>query len=100
MKVKLTYNDNDSLLVEEIIKTAHHNYGEKVHVEVEPESNTPMDYLYFAIQRLITGDQLTLLYDSGANYHKDLEMLRVETVYKLEEVLREVFMDNEHRISQ
>lgn len=99
MKVKLTYNDNDSLLVEEVIKTAHQNYGERVQVEVEPESSTPMDYLYFAIQRLITGDQITLLYESGANYQKDLATLRSETMYKLGEVLNEVLSDNEHRIT-
>lgn len=99
MKVKLTYNDNDSLLVEEVIKTAHQNYGERIQVEVEPESSTPMDYLYFALQRLITGDQITLLYESGAAYPKDLTALRAETLYKVGEVLDDVFSDNEHKIT-
>ena len=98
MKVKIEYHDNDSFLVEEVIKQAKNNYGDNVSVIVQPESDTPIDYLYFAIQRLITGKHLSLLYDSGHMYQKHLESLRSEALYKLGEVLDEVIMDNEAKL--
>lgn len=100
MQVVLKYHDNNSFLIEEIIKQAKNNYGSQVAVSISPDSDTPIDYLYFAIQRLITGDHLSLLYDSGSMYQKDLERLRAETMYKIGEVLNEVIMDNETRIQQ
>lgn len=100
MQVTITYHDNDSLLIEEVVRQAKNNYGERTNISIAPESDTPIDHLYFALQRLITGEQLTLLFDSGATYQKDLEKLRAETLYKVGEVLNEVLMDNEHRIHQ
>lgn len=100
MQVTITYHDNDSLLIEEVVRQAKNNYGDRTNIKVAPESDTPIDHLYFAIQRLITGEHLTLLYDSGSTYQKDLEKLRAETMYKLGEVLNEVLMDNEFKIHQ
>lgn len=98
MKVEITYHDNESLLVEEVQKQAKTNYGASASVKVLPESDTPLDYIYFGLQRYITGKHLTLLYDSGPTYHQDLEQLRIETLYKVGEILNEVLMDNEARI--
>ena len=98
MQVILKYYDQDSFLPEEVIRQAKHNYGEKVQVVVRPESDTPMDYLYFALQRLITGDHLTLLYESGPTYQQDLEKLRTQILYKVQEVLNDVIIDNEAKI--
>ncbi len=98
MKVLLEYHDNESLLVEEVQRQAKENYGATASVRVVPESDTPLDYIYFGLQRYITGKHLTLLYDSGSTYHQDLEQLRNETLYKVGEILNEVLMDNEARI--
>jgi hypothetical protein len=98
MKVLLEYHDNESLLVEEVQRQAKENYGATASVKVLPESDTPLDYIYFGLQRYITGKHLTLLYDSGSTYHQDLEQLRNETLYKVGEILNEVLMDNEARI--
>ena len=98
MKVILEYHDSDSFLVEEVIKQAKTNYGATASVRVLPESDTPIDYLYFSLQRLITGEQLSLLYESGALYPKHLDKLRAETLYKVGEVLNEVLIDNESKI--
>lgn len=100
MQVIVKYHDNDSFLIEEVIKQAKNNYGSRAYVEVHPDSDTPIDYLYFAIQRLITGRHLSLVYDSGPTYQQDLENLRAETLYKIGEVLNEVIMDTEARINQ
>lgn len=99
MRVTVRYHDNESLLLEEIVKHAKTNYGAGASVTVAPESDTPLDHIYFAIQRYITGKHLTLLYDSGPTYQKDLETLRSETLYKLGEILDEVIIDNESKIA-
>lgn len=98
MQVVVKYHDHESFLIEEVIRQAKENYGKTAIVSVMPESDTPMDYLYFALQRLITGNQITLLYDSKEQYAKDLDNLRSETLYKVGEVLNEVFMDNEAKL--
>ncbi len=98
MQVTVTYHDQDSFLVEEVIKHAKDNYGSKAIVRVAPESDAPIDFLYFALQRLITGDHISLLYDSGPTYQQDLKKLRAEMMYKVGEVLDEVIMNNEHKI--
>lgn len=99
MKVKIEYHDNQSFLVEEVIKQAKTNYGNNVHVSVLPESDTPVDYLYFALQRLVTGRQVSLLYDSGHLYQKDLGILRSEIMYKVGEILNDVLIDNESKLN-
>lgn len=100
MKVTVEYYDTESLLVEEIQKQAKTNYGATASVKVTPESDTPLDIIYFGLQRYITGKHLSLLYDSGSTYQQDLEKLRAETLYKLGEILDEVLMDNEARIQE
>jgi len=100
MQVVVEYHDTESFLIEEVIKQAKNNYGAQASVKVLPDSNTPIDYLYFAIQRLITGDHLTLLFDSGSMYKKDLEKLRSEIMYKVGEVVNDVIIENEARINQ
>jgi len=99
MKVKITYHDNESFTMSEIQAMAKRNYGNNVNVEVLPESSMPHDMLYFALQQMITHEQLSLLYTSGALYAKDLKELRSEIIYKVEEILSEVIMDNEQKVS-
>jgi len=100
MQVIIKYYDNQSFLPEEVIRQAKDTYGKQASVTVRPESDTPIDYLYFALQRLITGEHLSLLYDSGPTYQQDLKKLRAEIMFKVEEVLNDVIIDNEHRLHQ
>lgn len=99
MRVTVNYHDNDSFLIEEVISSAKRNYGASASVTISPDSDTPLDHIYFAIQRYITGKHLTLLYESGPTYQKDLEVLRAETLMKLGEILNEVIIDNESKIA-
>lgn len=100
MQVKLTYHDTESFTVDEVIRQAKHNYGSNVSIEVSPESNSAVDILYFAIQQLITHEQLSLLFDSRGSYHQDIKKLRSETLYQIERVLDEVILDNETKVSE
>jgi hypothetical protein len=99
MKINITYHDTDALTVEEVVLTAQHNYGKRVSVEVTPESSKPHDLIYFALQSIITHEQLGLLYNDKLGYQHSLQRLRNETLYKLEEILSQVIIDNEARVS-
>lgn len=99
MKVKIEYHDEDSFVVEEIVKLAEHNYGNKVRVEVTSDSPAPHDLIYFALQQIITHRQLSLLYDSKDTYNKDIKMLRAETLGKVSEILDTVIIDNESKVA-
>lgn len=98
MKVTITYHDNDSFTVEEVVKQAMHNYGKAVSVEITPESTMAYDQIYFGLQQLITHEQLSLLYDSGATYQQDLKKLREQVMYKVTEIVDQVIIDNESKV--
>lgn len=98
MLVNISYFDSSVLSKAEIERQAKHMFGEHAKTSVMPESDDPLDVLYFAVQQIITSDQLSLLYDSDA-YNKDIKELRLKTLMKLEEVLDQVIIDNESRVS-
>ncbi len=98
MKVTITYYDNESFTVEEVVKQATHNYGKLAQVDVMPDSTIAYDHIYFGLQQLITHEQLSMLYDKGSSYHSDLEKLRMEIVYKVTEIVDQVIVDNESKV--
>lgn len=100
MKINITYYDTEALTVEEVVRQATHNYGASTKVDVMPESTKPHDMIYFALQQIITHRQLSLLYDDKLGYAKSMQELRRDTMYKLEELLAQVIIDNEERVSQ
>jgi hypothetical protein len=98
MKVTITYHDNESFTMEEVVKQAVHNYGKAAQVEVMPESTMAYDYLYFGLQQLLTHEQLSLLYDGGATYQQDIKKLREQVMYKITEIVDQVIIDNESKV--
>lgn len=99
MKVKITYHDNESFTIEEVVKQATHNYGRMAQVEVMPESTMAYDYLYFGLQQLITHEQLSMLFDKDSSYQHDIKKLREQILYKVTEIIDQVIIDNESRVS-
>jgi hypothetical protein len=99
VKVKITYHDNESFTVEEVVKQAVHNYGKMAQVEVMPESTMAYDYLYFGLQQLITHEQLSMLFDKDPTYQKELKKLREQVLYKVTEIIDQVIIDNEAKVS-
>ncbi len=99
MKVDISYYDDTSFTVEEIVKQAETNYGKNVKVVVQSDSPAPHDLIYFAIQSIITHRQLSLLYDNKYSYQKDIKELRADTLMKLEEILDSVIIDNESKVA-
>lgn len=99
MKVVITYYDNNSLTKEEIIRQAKHNYGEYVDVSVYPISDDPWDMISFALQRLITYDQIGLYFNSQHNYEEKLSELEESIKEKLSKELKHVLVDNENKLT-
>ena len=98
MKVTLTYHDNESLTVEEVVRQAVHNYGKEIKVEVLPESTIAYDLIYFGLQQLITHEQLSMLYDRGGTYQHDIKRLRTDIQFKIQEIIDQVIIDNEAKV--
>lgn len=98
MKITITYHDNESFTVEEVVKQAVHNYGKAVNVEIMPESTMAYDHIYFGLQQLITHEQLSLLFEDGITYQQDIKKLREEILYKITEIIDQVIIDNESKV--
>lgn len=81
------------------MQQAKRNYGEHVQVEVTPTSSDPKDIIYFAIQQLVTYEQLSALFDAPHLYENELVVLRarIRELFDLE--LESVIKDNEKRVS-
>ncbi len=91
MKVTITYHDNESFTIEEVVKQAVHNYGRTAQVEVMPESTLAYDHIYFGLQQLITHEQLSILFEEN-------KKLREEVLYKVTEIIDQVIIDNESKV--
>ena len=98
MKVTITYHDNDSFTMEEVVKQAVHNYGKTAQIEIMPESTMAYDHIYFGLQQLITHEQLSLLYDKDTAYQQDIRKLRESVLYKITEIIDQVIIDNESKV--
>ena len=98
MQVTVRYNDSESFTVEEVVKQAQHNYGKATVVQVFPDSANPHDLIYFGLQQIITHQQLSLLYDDKFGYQTSIQKLRNETLYKIQEILDQVIIDNESKV--
>lgn len=99
MKVTISYHDNDSFTVEEVVRQAVHNYGKSARIEIMPDSTTAYDLIYFGLQQLVTHEQLGLIYNSGSSYQQDLARLRGDVLYKITEILDQVIIDTESKVA-
>jgi hypothetical protein len=99
MKITLTYHDDTSFTKEEVVMQSVHNYGKNVEVSIMPDSTKAHDLIYFGIQSIITHDQLGLLFNDKLGYQKSIQRLRNDLLGKLEEILSQVIIDNESKVS-
>jgi len=100
MNVTVTYHDRDAFTVDEIIATAKRNYGSNAHITVSPESAKPKDFLYFALQGLITHEQISLFFNDKNTYTAELQKLRKEVLETIREVMDTVIIDNETKLTK
>lgn len=97
-KVTVQYEDTTSLTIEEIVKQAEANYGKLTTVEVTSSSQLPHDQLYWAIQQIITRQQISLLFDRTGSYNNDIKKLKLEVVKDITEIVDQVILDNEAKV--
>ncbi len=100
MKVILKYYEDAALSEEEVIARAKDSLGvSPSSIEIYPNSNDPLDHIYFGIQKLITYKQLDLLFETGPLYGDAVSKLKAETLLVLEQELDRVISDNETKVS-
>lgn len=99
MKVTITYRDSESLSVEEVVRQAEHNYGKGIKVETMPDSTAAYDLIYFGLQQIMTHEQLSLIYERNGDYQGSLKKLRSTVLYKIQEIVDQVIVDNEARVT-
>ena len=99
MQVTIKYHDEESLTLEEVVRAAVHNYGKAVTVEVMPDSLKAHDMIYFGLQSILTHEQLGIFYDDKHSYQSELQKLRNKTLVKLQEILDQVLVDNESKVT-
>ena len=99
MQVTIRYHDEDSITVEEIVRNAVHNYGKAAEVEILPDSTKAHDMIYFGLQQIMTHEQLGIFYDDKHSYQSELQKLRNKTLVKLQEILDQVLVDNESKVT-
>ena len=99
MKVTITYHDHASLTKEEVVRNAKQLFGEYAEVHVAPSSDEPIDMIYFAIQQVLTYEQLSLLFDSEHLYPQKIAELKSRVLGTISKELDSVVKDNEVRVS-
>ena len=98
MRVTVSYFDQDSFTIEEVVRQAVQNYGKNVQVECMPESTKAYDLIYFGLAQLISHEQFSLLFDDKHSYQNELKKLRGNIIYKVQEIIDQVIIDNESKV--
>lgn len=99
MQVTIKYSDDSSLTKEEILRQCYHNYGESAQVEIMPDSSKPHDLIYHAVRLIMTHDQISMFFDNKLEYPKKIQKLRNEMIMKISEIVDQVIIDNEERVT-
>jgi hypothetical protein len=100
MQVQINYIDREAFTTEEIVANARRIHGETTTVTILPESNRNKDFLYFALQNMITHQQLSLFFDNRDTYSIELQKLRADIMYLVQEVMDNVIIDNESKLTK
>lgn len=98
-RVLVEYHDSDALTVEEIIKNAKRAHSSTATVKVMPESMLPHDLIMFALWQMSAAEQTAIFFNEKELYPKKLKELRASTLYKLEELLDDVLIENEKKLT-
>ena len=100
MKATVTFYDSESFTAEEVISNLRRIHGKHATIEVSPESSKPNDLLYFALQNMITQEQLSAFFDNKDTYAKNLQKIRAEILYQVQSTLDNVIVDNETKLTR
>jgi hypothetical protein len=98
MQVTIKYHDDSALTPDEVVAHAKRMYGQSATIRVLPDSPDTYSLLYFAIQKIITNDQIDALFHDKALYPESVDKLKNKAYKAFEEALVQVLRDNEERI--
>jgi len=84
---------------QEVISLVKSVFGASAAVEIAPTSNSAEDCAIFAIEQLITQDQLMALFREKARYEVDIVHIRKRVLSYLEKQLDHVIVSNEEKYS-
>lgn len=96
--VTIKYHDDVSLTIEEIVKQATVNYGNMATVEVTASSQLPHDQIYWAIQQIVTHEQISKIFDKSCNYNAEISKIKSKLLSDITEILDQVILDNEAKV--
>lgn len=100
MKVKIELNDITSFTREEVVERIKHLLGDTAEVSVYPATNKNIDILRFALQQLISYDQLCILNDEPYQYKAKVQILKKELLAKVSDELDSVIQANEDKYNE
>lgn len=100
MKIRLKYIDNEAFSPDEIEANLKALFGQAAEVEVYPDSTDPHSLIYFAIQRLITIEQVDAYFHGGALYDSRIKELRAEVMQEVEKTFDQVVQDNKDKLEE
>lgn len=96
--VTIQYQDDTSLTVEEIVNQAVSNYGNRAVVEITASSQLPHDQIYWALQQIVTKEQISAMFDKVGSYQVSLHIIKQKTLKDIVEILDQVILDNEAKV--
>lgn len=97
MKIVAKFHDVESFTADEAIRRAQDVLGEYSDIKAYPSTTDYWDTIYFAIQQIITDEQLNLLFDESVLYPQKIKELRSRMLGRLTQELDEVISDNEYK---
>lgn len=101
MRVKIEFDDNTAFTAEEAEQRYKTSFGEGASIEVLPRNNSNDAYLYFALQNLITVEQLELFFEYYPyGYPDKLDKLKEEVMLKVSNILDKVIQNNESKVME
>ena len=101
MKVTLTFEDTESFTAKEIELNLKHLYGNTASVSIKPTGNSPESHIYFGLQELLTGNQVDSFFEDGQHlYQTRLASTRREILDKVEQILNQLIVDNENKLTE
>jgi len=99
-KVNISYIDNSLLTADEVVRTAKDIHGANTLVEVTARNDSPEAHLYFAIQKLITEEQISIFFEYYPHlYEPKLDEIKEKVISKVTDVFYKVVKDNEEKVS-
>jgi hypothetical protein len=94
MKVTDSYQDNESYTIQEAKQKVKSIFGEEAVVDVRPDSSEINSYLYYALQAIITPEQISEFFDGDNN----LDRVRSSTLDIVSKMVERVIIDNEEKL--